>query len=149
MSSPPDDKGRVCIVCGRVLDFHERDGWIHSLATTDPEEIDHPPIPVLPEEAGEQMRPRCDFCYADFPEWVLPARDFTAIPGVSESTGDWAACDLCAREIEKDRWNVLQRRVRASWEARHGVMPDEVEQAQKRLYRLLRKNVTGSLRPAP
>jgi len=136
---------RVCIICGRVLDFHERDGWIHSIATLDPEELDHPPIPVLPEEAGEQIRPRCDFCYADFPEWILPARSFTVIPGQSESVGDWAACDGCARLIERDQWNVLIRRVHASFEARHGEVSDALLIEWKRFYRRLRQNITGSL----
>lgn len=144
---PYDEKGRVCIVCGRVLDYREIDGWIHSLASL-PDEVDHPVIPVLPEEAGEQARPRCDFCYADYPEWILPARDFVAIPGRSVSTGDWAACEMCAREIRKDAWNALVRRVHASYVARHDADGPESPEDFKRLYRALRKHITGGLRPA-
>lgn len=139
-------ESRVCIVCGRILDYQESVGWIHSLASLDPAEKDHPPIPVLPEEAGEQTRARCDFCYADYPEYVLPVKSFTAITGMAESVGDWAACEMCARLIESNQWNALQTRVRTSWEARHGEFADELEREQKRLYRVLRKNITGPLR---
>lgn len=135
----------MCIVCGRVLDYWEFVGWQHSIVSDDPGEIDHPPIPVSPEEAGDQLRPRCDFCYADDPIFRLPARTFGQQPSVS--VGDWAACEMCARCIEKDAWNSLLRRVVASWEARHGhAMPDDHYRGVQRLYRNLRKNVTGSIR---
>lgn len=134
---------RVCMVCGRVLDYWEAKGWVHSFASQDPGELDHPPIPVSPEEAGEQLRARCDFCYADYPEYRLPVRTFGR--GASVSVGDWAACDGCARCIEKDEWNRLMDRVVTSWESRHGPMSAAVTADLKRMYRQLRKNITGPL----
>lgn len=139
------EERRICLVCGRVLDYWQTRGWQHSIATTDPEEVDHPPIPVTAQEAGEQLRPRCDFCYSDYPEFILPARTFReGGPGVS--VGDWAACEMCARCIEKDAWNKLMERVVASWEARQGPMSPQVAADLRRMYRTLRKNVTGSIR---
>ena len=151
MVEPRDDKGRVCIVCGRPLDYQEGVGWIHTLSSL-PDETDHPVIPVLPEEAGEQVRARCDFCFADYPTWILPAEDWETIPEMSMSQGDWAACDACAACIQKNAWNRLLERVQVSYRARHGDLEpevvEEVERAQKRLYRQLRKHATGALRRA-
>jgi hypothetical protein len=139
-----DPDSRVCMVCGRVLDYHSGRGWAHTIA--DQPGLDHPAIPVTPDEAGDQVIGRCDFCYADEVKYTLPAESF--IIGRHGSQGDWAACDGCAREIEKNAWNALLRRVLASHTARHGAPPPEVEQALRALYRELRKHVTGSLRPA-
>jgi len=132
------------MVCGRVLDYWERVGWVHSFGSQDPEELDHPPIPVSTEEAGEQLRSRCDFCYADYPEYQIPARTFTR--GASVSVGDWAACDGCVRLIQRDQWNKLMERVVASWTARHGQMSEAVRADLRGMYRQLRKNITGSPR---
>lgn len=89
----------------------------------------------------------CDFCYDPEPTHVLPARDFqTPIPGAG-STGDWACCEVCADLIFTDQWTRLTNRVIASWEARTGLeMPDGGKAALRRLYRELRKNITGAVR---
>lgn len=146
LADHPSRDRRVCIVCGRVLDYWDGRGWQHSTASRDPDEIDHPPIPVSPEEAGEQLRARCDFCYADYPEFVVPAKSFGT--GIGESVGGWAACEACAGHIEADAWNRLMERVVASWEARHGPMEESIRTGLNRLYRTLRKNITGSVRRA-
>lgn len=115
-------------------------GWLHGVA--DPEGYDHPAVPV--EDTEVVVRDRCDFCFVDGTEWVIPARSFeTPVPG-SGSEGDWAACDDCATCILRNDWNGLLRRVLASWEERHGQPMDEpVVQALRVMYRQLRKNITG------
>lgn len=140
--SEPGHERRICLVCGRVLDYHEGFGYRHSVAQ-DVTELDHPAIPVRPEDAPDQLRERCDFCYADETSYVVPAKSFP-MPGIgSMSVGDWASCELCAREIAKDAWNALFRRVLASWEARHGPMDTFTQTSMKRMHRELRKNITG------
>lgn len=145
---PPE--ARVCGVCGRMLDFWEAEGWMHSIATLDPGEVDHPPIPVSVEDAGEQFRPRCDFCYGDYPPFVLPVRDF--VRGVSHSGGGWAACENCAPLIEKNMWGRLAIRSFTGYKARHGTdntAEDDAAQLTqiKGMHRQVRKNITGALRP--
>ena len=145
LTSDPD--ARVCGVCGRVLDHVTfPDGsrpnfWRHTQADQ-PE--DHQPVPVLPGEVP--TRGRCDFCQAEDPTWVLPARDFDLVGLPTGSKGDWAACDTCANLISMDRWNALLARAVASWEERHG--KDSIAPVfMGRLYRTLRKNITGAIRP--
>lgn len=88
----------------------------------------------------------CDFCYDPDPQFVLPARDFqTPIQGHG-SAGDWACCEVCAGLLHTGEWTRLTNRVIASWELRNGPMPPEVQRAMRRLYRDLRKNITGSVR---
>lgn len=136
---------RICLVCGRVLDYQEGHGYRHSIASTDLNELDHPAIPVSVEEASEQLRERCDFCYADETTFVVPARTFEMPNAPSVSVGDWAACELCGREIQKDAWNALFRRMKVSWVARHGEMDPLLEANLKQMYRKLRKNITGAI----
>lgn len=134
---------RICVVCGRTLDYTHGTGYFHGIGHE--EGSDHPAIPIDPGEAPEQDRPRCDFCFADDPHYVVPARSFNH--GIGISAGDWAACELCAREIERDSWNGLLRRVLASWEARYGEpMEEPVREGLRRMYRGLRKNITGAIR---
>lgn len=140
-----DKDSRVCLVCGRVLNYWEGKGWAHTLVSTDPAEHDHPAIPVLPEEAGDQVRGRCDFCFADEVVYILPSREF--VVGIHGFRPDWAACESCGQEISKNAWNSLLRRVWASEVARHGELPPEVQAHFKALYRTLRKNISGPLRP--
>lgn len=141
---------RVCGVCGRVLDFWTLDQeWKHSIASTDPTEFDHPPVPVTREQAGLQQRPRCDFCFEDDPTWVVPARSFSMFPG--ESVGDWAACEECARCISTNQWNRLRLRAQDGWARRHperatAEVMSVVEGGISRMYRTLRRNITGAPR---
>ncbi len=99
-----------------------------------------------------QVRGRCDFCFADNPVWVVPAKEIRyEIPALDSGGGmdsDWAACDPCGQLIMKDRWNALLDRVQGSWERRNFESMTETMQAElRKLYRLLRKSITGSLRP--
>lgn len=149
MLSLPDREGaaavtrkrKVCAVCGRVLDFWEGKGWLHPLA--DPTLDDHPAVPVSDTEVP--VVAKCDFCYADSPGWIIPARTFASMG--AKSAEDWAACDSCVVLIEKNQWNALLRRVKVSWEERSGPMDSEVEARLKALYRTLRKHITGAPRP--
>jgi hypothetical protein len=133
----------VCETCGRVLDRHPQ-GWVHSVGDA---EVGHDPVPV-PQSQALVVAGRCDFCYADYPPWVVPAREFAVMPG-HMSSGDWAACDECAALIERDQWSALVRRARAGWEARHGPMDPAAVANLPRMYRLLRRHITGSLKENP
>lgn len=144
-SGPDSDGPYVCRVCGRVLDYDS--GVQRYLHTTGDADADHAPEPVRQTEA-EVVVGRCDFCYVDHPEWVIPARDFEVVPG-HVSNGNWAACDECGVLIERGQWSALTRRARSGWEARHGEMPANLAASLPRLYRLLRRNITGSKQPNP
>lgn len=141
----PDSEPFVCGVCGRVLDHHEGIGYLH---TTGDSFADHDPVPV-PQAEALLVAGRCDFCYVDYPEWVVPASDFEVLPG-HMSQGPWAACSVCAGLIEKDQWSALVRRAIAGYEERHGgFMPEQAQSNLSPMYRRLRKHITGALQPNP
>lgn len=146
---PPPKERHICAVCGRVLDYWEGpsgEGWRHSFAARDPEELDHEPVPVPVSQAPEQLRERCDFCYTDQANWIVPTRDFSYVTSVS--VGNWAACDACAELIGRNDWNGLLRRVEEHWNAARGVpMDDLTRKILRKLYRELRKNIYGSVKP--
>ena len=133
----------VCLTCRRVLDLDEVTGYQHTMQDAD---ADHEAQPVPYSEMFDVLG-RCDFCNVDHPDFVLPARDFMVAPG-HVNQGDWAACMACADLIGKDQWTALARRVVTLTLQQH---PDrqrhEVEIGVGRVYRLLRKNIIGSLRP--
>lgn len=145
---------RICAVCGRVLDLYG-DVWSHGLSSLDEPDIrDHPAIPVRDDEVpAGHIRPRCDFCFADDPEFVLPVRTFShgVVPGApewggAESIGDWAACGNCAEQIQRNDWKGLLRRAMTGFEARHETTVEpQAMRAMRSMYRTLRKNVTGPL----
>lgn len=143
----------LCVVCGRVLDWWAENAepeaageWRHSLASRDPAELDHLPVPVPVEEAPAQLRGRCDFCYQDDPEWVVPARSFQMLPESGFVT-DWAACGVCVVYVQRGEWNALLRRAVASWQEQHGEpMVVDAQVMLRRMYRQLRKNITGAPR---
>lgn len=138
----------VCVECRRVLDTVTRDGATHYAHTYQDlqDGVDHEPVPV---EAPEGYRGgRCDFCSSDTPTYVLPARDFDTEFNAG-SAADWAVCDGCAPLIERDQWNRLLDRVSEVREARGHPTGEAERTAMKRLWRTLRKNITGSLKPIP
>jgi hypothetical protein len=146
---PEEYQRRVCAVCGRVLDRKD-DRWFHGLATADdPDVKDHPAIAVLDSDVPlAHIRAKCDFCFADDPEYILPARTFEVPGGFGGSDGDWAPCGACADLIDRNDWNGLLRRAVAGYEVRNHVVLGETEtRALASLYRRLRKNITGSIRP--
>lgn len=138
---------KVCGVCGRTLDSvtlpSGEEEYSHTLQDS-PE--DHPPVAVDP--GSEQDRPRCDFCNEDYPEFVIPARNFqfNDIP-MTGSMGGWSACTTCANLVDSGRWSELTRRAQATYERRRGPMGDLALTSLKGMYRLLRKNITGSAIP--
>jgi hypothetical protein len=135
---------RLCAICVRSLALFEPasrrmpSAWIHGLADQ-PE--DHSAVPVRVAELG-QIRAVCDFCSAERPQWIVPARSFdeSSIPGLAtagRSVAAWSACDQCKVLVERNQWTALQERVlgpSASDFARHAV---------GKLHRLLRGNITG------
>lgn len=141
----PPTEPWVCAECGRVLDHKTGVGFMHTVGDLN---AGHKAVPI-PQSEAQVVIGRCDFCYEDYPAWVVPAREFEVLSG-HVSTGDWAACETCAALIEGNRWSALVRRAQEGWESRHQQqMPEGLAASLPRLYRLLRKNITGSLKPNP
>jgi hypothetical protein len=147
ISLNPEDQ-HCCAVCGLMLDLFEPasqrlpSAWVHP--TQDLPE-DHPAVPVRVADLPS-IRSHCDFCSADAPRWIVPARSFTEpfLPGATlagSSVGAWAACDVCVDYIRLDRWNALQKRVLSLLGSNELAM---AERALSKLYRLLRSSITGS-----
>lgn len=130
----------VCAACGRVLDYHDGKGWAHPVG--DQTLQDHPAVPVRDTEVP--VKEKCDFCFADTTEWLLPARNFQVGPNHG-SEGDWAACSACAELIRKNEWTRLVGRVKDLWPHAEPMTPDG-ELWLRRTYRALRDNITGDLR---
>lgn len=140
---------RVCAVCGRVLDRQD-DRWFHGIAfENDPDVRDHPVIAVLDTDVpAAHIRAKCDFCFSDDPEYVLPAYTFQMPGAPNGSDGDWAACGACVDCIEKNDWKGVTRRSVVSYEARHDiVMSTEMVAAVTKMHRTLRKHIRGPIRP--
>lgn len=134
---------KVCATCLRVLDHHSEKGWTHPEA--DPTLQDHEVRPV-PDIEMIGIAEKCDFCFADETEWILPARDFQVGPNHG-SEGDWAACNQCAELIRKNMWTRLIERVKDTWPHQYGdPISDDGELWLRRTYRKLRLNITGDLR---
>jgi hypothetical protein len=143
----------VCKECRRPLEKLEERGtgnlsWDHH----EQDRLQgHKAVPVVADD--NEVRGRCDFCNTDAPAFVLPVHDFIA--GKDPRTGkdqafegDWAACAACAELIERNAWTGLHRRVQECWEARHGIPEPALKKASRsHLWRLLRRNIAGSLRP--
>lgn len=134
----------MCAACKRVLERKTLMGtvsWQHPTDMLRTE--DHPAIPVpLDEETVEE---KCDVCFTDHPQWVLPARDFQAHPALPISTSNWALCDVCAALVKGDRWEALYERAVENYEARHGAMLPEGHAIIRTMYAMLRENVTGEI----
>jgi hypothetical protein len=146
---PPPADLKVCRVCGRRLDWLEpQDGtegtWEHSLQDAD-QQADHQPDPV--DDTETYALYRCDFCNEDESAYILPVRSFQTLDPLGNpyaSAGDWSACLGCGRLIELNQWSALIRRVNKAGEHRHPGMPmPDIAP----LYRMVRKNQAGGLRP--
>lgn len=136
---------RVCAVCGRVLSYWPDRGWGHAIV--EQRINDHPAVPVDPTDVP--FIGRCDFCQADHPGRVIPCRPFALdiLPGHGSSS-DWAACDICAKLVDANRWSTLFNRARGAFERESGgPIPPEVEVAVRLLYTQVRSNITGRSRP--
>jgi hypothetical protein len=148
----PDPAARVCAVCGRVADQNEEGGYLH-IADLLSGEADHPVVPVLPGEV--HTNGKCDFCYGDNPTFIVPVRtfEFDGVPRIElpevtikgmGSIGDWAACEPCAKLIERNAWSALLRRLQEN-DPRAAI--PEVATSTRRRWRKVRANITGSVRP--
>lgn len=146
-------KPMICQVCKSALNSR-MDSEFTAITYLHPEGVgtDHEPIPVEPPH---DWRGECDFCSTGRPEWVLPTRGFTLpdmehAPDDHMSAGDWAACDECARLIERNQWSRLVERAVTAQISRHPdmeVIRDDLSTRLGRMYRLIRKNTNGTLRP--
>jgi hypothetical protein len=142
----------VCRTCKRALErMVPKDGpeyWAHHQQDT---LADHKADPVYPTEIG--VKGRCDFCNQDLGDekWVLPVRTFIAGRDPRSGRGqgfegDWMACGICAPLIDGNRWSALLRRAQECWEIDHDMpAPEEKRTGWAHLYRLLRRNIIGSL----
>jgi hypothetical protein len=147
----PEPTPKACATCKRILDHLEApDGttsWHHTFQ--DDQTADHDPVPVEPDSIDTAFR--CDFCNTDESAYILPVRDFP-LPGLLGMTqmmsdGDWSACIGCALLIDTNQWTALTRRVVEYYERQHGPMKEVVRAAHARMYKAVRANITGSLRP--
>jgi hypothetical protein len=146
----------VCKVCKRPLERNLAKDTLEE--TWEHHEQDslsgHKAVPVEPEVG--KVQGRCDFCNQDLgaEKFILPVSDFLA--GRSPTTGkmqgyegDWMACGTCAPLIDANQWTALLRRVQRSWEQDHGMpAPEDKKTGWAVLYRMLRRNIAGALRPA-
>lgn len=130
----------ACAVCGHVLDYVVDVGWRHN--SGDKSLYDHPAVPVPADEIS--VVSMCDFCYEPDPRWILPVKSFVNVKANAGSGGNWAACDGCVRLINRNEWSALMRRVKVAWQKRHGTMLPPVEQHISKMYRAVRKNMTGA-----
>lgn len=145
-----DPRIRVCAVCGAVLEHTKgafgEDQWLH-LRNPD----GHVVVPALPTEV--HTNGACDMCSARFPRFELPAADFDIPPLAGQPTGtgsrgNWACCEGCATLIEANRWDRLVARAQAALERAQGApLTPPVAAHLRQVYRRLRANVTGPVRP--
>lgn len=131
----------ICAVCRRVLNMRGTSTtgftFMHTMQDA---AVDHEPQPIPAPDGYREGR--CDFCNTDHPVSVLPVRDFAFPGGIDMSRGDWAACPACGELIDANRWVGLIERV-----AELRSMGPVERSAVARLYRVVRKNIAGSLRP--
>jgi hypothetical protein len=110
----------------------------------------HKPVPI--DATADEVAGRCDFCNTAAPEFVLPARSFVlgrdAHGRAQGMDGDWSCCAECAGLIDRNQWTGLLRHVQRVWEEQHGVpVPPEKALGWQHLWRALRRNISGSIRP--
>ena len=136
----------MCQTCQRVLDLWT-DGAVATYRHTPLDPDDHPVVPV--PTPADFTGGRCDFCGAEPPAFVVPARDFMDPTHPDRlSRGDWSACVACAELINRNDWTAVHRRFRASWQQASGIpLPTAVAAAVHALHVKLRNNITGPLRP--
>lgn len=138
--------GKVCAVCGRVLDIVFDSGVFVGYEHTryDLERgVNHRPVPI--DYGSPQEILRCDFCLTDNPEYVVPVKTFPAMYGAT-SIGDWAACSKCAKLIQSNSWETLLRRVAHVSPAGKMLGAATVIESLRPVYRTLRANMTGPVR---
>lgn len=160
----------ACAVCGEPV-FPGRSGgeivmWLHRAdlstvwsgnADLTPEEIeavrarlgiegtDHVAVPVGIDEIRGAAR--CDFCSGPNPDWTLPVEKFEA-NAQQGSSGDWLACEVCARAIKKNQWDKVLRRAVDTAAVKHGAVahaPEHVN-ALKATFAQVREYQTGPIR---
>lgn len=142
-----EDPLMICRVCKHVLNvLVPADGGEHEYVHGEQDITGHDPQPIPPPP---DYRGRCDFCNFAQPEFVVPVRNFEVemCPGHMGGT-DWSACAICANLIDRNQWPGLVARVAALRERRDDrLLPPEVRAGIAGLYRQVRRNITGSIRP--
>jgi hypothetical protein len=136
----------ICATCQRVLEvWTDADGATHRHTVQDAD--DHPvvPVPAPPGFTGGS----CDFCNGGPVTHLVPLRDFEMPGQPGRRSGDsWAACEACVGLVDRSQWNGVLHRLQATWVALHGRRMSAAEEAHmQRIYRALRKNITGAARP--
>ena len=93
-------------------------------------------------DTGNEIVGRCDFCDQAGPIWTYPCNDFTMSVGPFNRgfVGDWAACNLCHKDIQLNRWtNVSARNAKT---AAPGTR-NSTKKACEALHLLFRQNRKG------
>lgn len=148
----PSDQDMACAVCAQVLHVAAREsgetvGWLHigELPGARVEDRpDHVAVPVRRDDVHAVEV--CDFCSGPSPSWVLPTEEFE-VDEHSAASKDWAACEVCARLIRKNRWpDLTQRSVRA-YSAKYGVSAAEprLVETLKAFHAQVREYQTGPI----
>jgi hypothetical protein len=136
----------VCAVCRRPLDLHtwEEEGaprleWLH--AERDAHQ-GHDPVPVSAVDTGNEIVGRCDFCSQAGPSWTYPCSDFVVSVGPFNRgfVGDWAACSLCHKDIQLNRWTSVSSR---SAKAASPGTRNNVKKSCEILHRMFKLNRKG------
>lgn len=135
-----DPKARACAICGRVLEQTSDGRYQHSSGAF-PDEKDHYPVPVKYSEAGDNFRPRCDFCFEDDPTWTLEAVPLTAPHLNMEWDAEWAMCEVCGQLAADDEWVALGRRALKAFASRYGEPTEEIAMEMRILYNTLRRSM--------
>jgi hypothetical protein len=133
--------GRICAVCGRVLEEVLSDPILYRHAKVD-EPADHPPVAVRTEDMPGQVKYRCDFCLEE-PVTVTMVVDKEV--GIEEMkilwSTEWAMCQPCADLALADDWLNLRRRVFTIQEASIGTLAEETKARMRVVYHELRQHL--------
>lgn len=92
--------------------------------------------------------PRCDFCSMTPVYAAYDAPDFKCNPFSTDqltqmSVGQWAACDICAKLVDKRDWEMLSRRAATMFVMFHPETPINYEELAGELLTLY--NTLGTL----
>jgi hypothetical protein len=132
------------VVCGRVLAQLLIPGTRETFAYTHtPGQVaDHPPVVARAGEVPQQVRYRCDFCWADGISHTLVVTKEVSLPSAGATYDlEWAMCPACSELVLDDDWLNLRRRVFAAFERLHGGLHEEVRVELRLMYRELRDSM--------
>lgn len=100
----------MCRICKRRLNSRRSpDGEITEfLHTFKEDDDDHAPDVVPEQEMEHPSKIVCDFCGGEGVSFSYPCRTFSHRG--HQSIGDWAACDFCSQDIERESLQPIAER---------------------------------------